>query len=138
MSNAIMLHMLDTNIVSYIIKGQSINAENELSNLPANMVCISVITQAELLYGLKKLPEGHRLHIGVHQFLKFVRALSLDSDAATYYADIRHQLTSTGQCLGEMEMMIAAHSLSAGAILVTNNTKNFDRIQLPLTLKNWL
>ena len=133
-----MLHMLDTNIVSYIIKGKSLSAEKELSNIPPDRVCISVITQAELLYGLKKLPETHHLHIGVHQFLKLVRILPLDVDAANFYAEIRHQLTTTGQCIGDMDMIIAAHSLSAGAILVTNNTRHFECIKLPLTIKNWV
>jgi len=133
-----MLHMLDTNIVSYIIKGHAPNVEKELSNIPPEMACISVITRAELLYGLKKLPEPHRLHIAVRQFLKIIRVLSWDSDAATFYADIRHQLTTDGQCIGEMDMMIAAHSLSASAILVTNNVRHFNRIKLPLILKNWV
>lgn len=132
-----MLHMLDTNIVSYIIKGHPRNIENELLKIPPASVCISVITQAELLYGLKRLSETHHLRIGVHQFFKLVRVLSWDADAADYYAEIRHQLTTKGQCIGEMDMMIAAHSLSLGAVLVTNNIRHFQRINLPLTLKNW-
>ena len=60
--------MLDTNIVSYLIKGNSTNVEKELSNIAPEMTCISVITRAELLYGLKKLPETNRLHIAVRQF----------------------------------------------------------------------
>jgi tRNA(fMet)-specific endonuclease VapC len=133
-----MLHMLDTNIVSYLIKGHSKTIEAALSNLPPDMVCISVITRAELLYGLKKLSETHRLHIAVHQFLKIIRILPWDTDAADYYAEIRHQLTVNGQGIGEMDMMIAAHSLSVGAILVTNNVRHFESIKLPLTLKNWV
>lgn len=133
-----MLHMLDTNIVSYIIKGRSSQLEKKLSDIPPSMICVSALTQAELLYGLKKLPEQHHLHLGVHQFLKLVNILSWDRDAATFYAEIRHQLMTSGQCIGEMDMMIAAHSLSAAAILVTNNIRHFERIQLPLTLVNWV
>lgn len=133
-----MLHMLDTNIVSYIIKKHSKKIEQELANIPPDMLCISVMTQAELLYGLKKLSDTNRLHIAVHQFLKMVRVFSWDNDAANFYAEIRHQLTTEGQTIGEMDMMIAAHSLSAGAVLVTNNTRHFERIKLPLTLKNWV
>lgn len=132
-----MLHMLDTNIVSYLIKGHPSTVEIELSNIPPELICISVITRAELLYGLKKLPETNKLHIIVHQFLKIIRILAWEQDAADYYAEIRHQLTTEGQCIGEMDMMIAAHSLAAGAVLVTNNTRHFERIKLPLTLKNW-
>ena len=102
------------------------------------MVCVSVVTQAELLYGLKALPPAHRLHAGVRQFLKIIRILPWDSDAAAFYADIRHQFVTKGQTIGEMDMMIAAHALAAGAVLVTNNIKHFKRIRAPLALVNWV
>jgi len=132
-----MLHMLDTDTASYIIKGRSPQVEAKLASLVPSMVCISVITRAELMYGLKRLPADHRLHLGVRRFLRIVRILPWDSDAADYYADIRHQLISSGMTIGEMDMMIAAHSLSAGAVLVTNNTRHYERITLPLVLDNW-
>lgn len=66
-----------------------------------------------------------------------MRVLPWDSDAADYYADIRHQLVSTGNAIGELDMMIAAHSLSVSAVLVTNNTEHLSRIAAPLTLVNW-
>jgi len=101
------------------------------------MVCISVMTRAELLYGLKRLPPGHRLHAGVRQFLKIVQALPWDAEAADFYAEIRYQLAAAGQLIGEIDMMIAAHSLAAGAVLVTNNTRHYQRIPAPLLLENW-
>jgi tRNA(fMet)-specific endonuclease VapC len=133
-----MLHMLDTDMTSYIIKGRSPAIEEKLGALDPSLVSISVITRAELLYGLKRLPPSHRLHLAVRQFLRLVRILSWDADAADYYADIRHQLVTTGQPIGELDMMIAAHSLSSGAALVTNNVRHFERIEAPLTLVNWL
>ena len=132
-----MLHMLDTDIASYIIKGRSAAITAKLRTLSPSMVCVSVITRAELLYGLKRLPPEHRLHLAVRQFLRIVRVLPWDSQAADWYADICHQLLSSGQPIGELDMMIAAHSLSAGAVLVTNNQRHFERIQAPLTLLNW-
>jgi tRNA(fMet)-specific endonuclease VapC len=132
-----MLHMLDTDIASYIIRGRSPEVEAKLSAIEPSMVCVSVITRAELLYGLKRLPPGHRLHLGVRQFLKIVRALPWDAEAADFYAEIRHQLVTTGQPIGELDMMIAAQSLSAAAVLVTNNTRHYERIQAPLILQNW-
>ena len=132
-----MLHMLDTDTSSYLIKGKSPLIEARLGALVPAMVCISVITRAELLYGLKRLTGEHRLHLAVRQFLKIVTVLDWDSDAANWYADIRHQLTSDGLPIGELDMMIAAHSLSAGAVLVTNNYRHFERIQAPLILENW-
>jgi tRNA(fMet)-specific endonuclease VapC len=129
--------MLDTDIASYIIKRRSPEIEARLSAIEPSMVCVSAITRAELLYGLKRLPPDHRLHIGVRQFLKIVRVLSWDAEAADFYAEIRHQLVKTGQVIGELDMMIAAHSLAVAAVLVTNNTRHFERIPAPLILQNW-
>lgn len=132
-----MLHLLDTDVVSYLIKGKAPAIENKLATLAPSLVCISVMTRAELLYGLKRLPPGHRLHLAVHQFLKIVRSLPWDAEAADWYATIRHQLVGSGQPIGEMDMMIAAHALSAGAALVTNNSRHFERIDAPLIILNW-
>jgi tRNA(fMet)-specific endonuclease VapC len=131
------LHMLDTDTASYVIKGHLPRVEEKLAEIPPSMVCVSVITRAELMYGLKRLPPEHRLHIGVRRFLKIVHVLPWDAEAADYYADIRYQLITAGRPIGEMDMMIAAHSLSASAILVTNNTRHYERIAAPLELKNW-
>lgn len=132
-----MLHMLDTDTASYLIKGKSPAIENKLEALAPSMVCISVMTRAELQYGLKRLPADHRLHLVVRQFLKIVRILPWDAEAADWYVDIRRQLVSTGQPIGELDMMIAAHSLSAGAVLVTNNSRHYERIKAPMMLENW-
>lgn len=132
-----MLHMLDTDTASYLIKGKSPAIEGKLAALVPSMVCISVMTRAELQYGLKRLPADHRLHLAVRQFLKIVRILPWDAEAADWYADIRHQLVGTGQPIGEMDMMIAAHALSASAVLVTNDNRHFERIKAPLILENW-
>jgi tRNA(fMet)-specific endonuclease VapC len=129
--------MLDTDISSDIIKGRSPKVEAELSALEPSMVCVSAMTRAELLYGLKRLPPEHRLHVGVKRFLKIVRVLSWDAEAAEFYAEIRHHLMTTGQQIGELDMMIAAHSLSAAAVLVTNNTSLYARIRSPLIIQNW-
>ncbi len=133
-----MLHMLDTDTASYLIKGKSPAIEARLAALVPSMVCISVMTRAELQYGLKRLPSDHRLHLAVRQFLKIVRILPWDTDAADWYAAIRHQLVSSGQPIGEMDMIIAAHALSAGAVLVTNNHRHYERIEAPLILENWV
>lgn len=132
-----MLRMLDTDTASYLIKGKSPAIEARLAAIVPSTVCISVMTRAELQYGLKRLPPEHRLHLAVRQFLKIVRILPWDTDAADWYAEIRHQLVSGGQPIGEMDMMIAAHALSASAVLVTNNGRHFERINAPLILENW-
>src|SRR3989338_7290350 len=132
------MHMLDTDIASYVIKGRSPTLEARLAAIPPDRVCISAVTRAELLYGLKRLAPEHRLHIAVRQFLKIVRSQPWDADAADQYAEIRHQLASSGQPIGEMDMMIAAHALAAGAVLASNNCRHFERIKAPLLLEDWL
>ena len=137
MTPAPVLHMLDTDTASYLIKGKSRAIEARLVQLVPSMVCISVMTRAELQYGLKRLPDAHRLHLAVRQFLKIVRILPWTAEAADWYATIRHQLLTSGQPIGEMDMMIAAHSLTVDAVLVTNNLRHYERITAPLVLENW-
>lgn len=132
-----MLHMLDTDICSYIIRKRSAGVQERLAALMPEEICISVITRAELMYGLKRLPQNHRLQVEVRRFLRLVRVLAWGEEAADYYAEIRHRLLSAGQPIGEMDMMIAAHSLAAGAVLVTNNVRHSERIGKPLTVENW-
>ncbi len=130
--------MLDTDTASYVIRKRSPVLAERLAALPPHLVCVSVMTRAEMLYGLKRLPAAHRLQLAVRRFLRIVRVLPWDAEAADYYADIRYQLVVAGQPIGELDMMIAAHSLSAGAVLVTNNTRHFQRIEAPLALVNWM
>jgi tRNA(fMet)-specific endonuclease VapC len=132
-----MLRMLDTDIASYIIKARSPAMEAKLAAIEPSMVCVSAMTRAELVCGLKRLPPNHRLHVGVRQFLRTVRVLPWGARAADFHAEIRHQLVTAGRPIGEMDMMIAAHSLAAAAILVTNNTRHYERIPAPLLLENW-
>ena len=131
------LHMLDTDIVSYIIRKRPPGIETRLAGLPLSHVCMSAVTRAELMYGLKRLPRSHWLHMGVREFLRVVRPLAWDADAADQYADIRHQLTQQGQPIGELDLMIAAHALAANAVLVTNNGRHYRRIDAPLQVVNW-
>ena len=128
--------MLDTDTARYIIKERPPEVAEHLASIPPADICVSAITQAELRYGLKRLPAGHRLQLGVSRFLGAVHVLPWDAVAADAYADIRHLLETTGQPIGEMDMMIAAHALAAGAVLVTNNVRRFERLP-SLALVNW-
>jgi tRNA(fMet)-specific endonuclease VapC len=132
-----MLYMLDTDITSYLLRGRSPEIEQRLAALSPSDVCISVVTRAELQYGLKRLPLKHKLHLVVGQFLKLVQALPWDAEAADWYAGIRHQLGSAGQPIGHLDMMIAGQALASGATLVTNNQRHYARIKAPLLLENW-
>jgi tRNA(fMet)-specific endonuclease VapC len=132
-----MLYMLDTDMCSYVIRRHPAAAHRRLSAVLPEHVCMSVVTRAELLYGLRRVPPTHRLHTEVRLILDTVRALPWGEDAADYYAGIRHQLVTAGKPIGELDMMIAAHALAANAVLVTNNLRHYQRIAQPLTLENW-
>lgn len=133
-----MLHLLDTDTASYIIKEHKAAFRERLGGLDPRQVAISAITQAELLYGLQRLLPSHRLHLVVREFLDSIRVLAWPAEAAEHYAKIRHQLTAEGQPIGHLDMMIAAHALALRATLVTNNMRHFGRIAAPLILVNWL
>jgi tRNA(fMet)-specific endonuclease VapC len=130
--------MLDTDISSYIIKGGYGSVERHVRTVGSKDLCISAITRAELIYGLKRLPAKHRLHTTVHHYLKTMAMLPWDAEAADFHATIKHQLVIAGTPIGDMDMLIAAHALAADAVLVTNNTRHFKKIQLPLMLANWM
>lgn len=132
-----LLHMLDTDAASYIIKGRPEVVRARIGDVAPDRLCVSVITRAELAYGLKRLPSGHRLHLGVRRFLGLVRILSWSERAADHYADIRHDLATSGRIIGELDMMIAAHAMAEDAILITNNLRHFGRMSPPLALRDW-
>jgi len=129
--------MLDTDMARYVIKGRSPEVASRLAEIPPSMVCVSAMTRAELMYGLRQLPEGHRMRLGLRRFLRLVQVLAWDSDAADYYAEIRHQVIASRRPIGELDMMIAAHSLSVGAVLVTSNTRYYAQMVAPLTMVRW-
>lgn len=127
--------MLDTNTASYIIKGNPPKVRQRLNSVSMEQVCISSITQAELLYGLARHINPGGLKIAIHEFLLRVDILSWDSEAADCYAVLRAKLEKAGKCCGNMDMMIAAHALSANTILITSDKgfRHMDKLQL----ENW-
>ncbi len=130
------LYMLDTNTASYIIKGKPAVVRKNLLKAPESSVCISVITQAELLHGVSKKPEAKRLALAVKEFLLRAEILPWDSDAAENYARLRSACEKEGLPLGTMDMLIAAHSIAAGAVLITSDHA-FYRIKHRLSLADW-
>lgn len=129
-------YMLDTNTASYIIKGEPVEIREHLLRVPMVNVCISAITEAELLRGVAKKPEAKRLPIAVKEFLLRVEILPWDSLAAKTYAELRTACESEGKLLGNMDMLIAAHSKAQGTVLVTNDQAFYNIAHL-LTLEDW-
>lgn len=114
-----MRYMLDTNTVSDLLKGGEMIARLQTS--PVADVCISAVTEGELLFGLAKRPGATRLHTAVREFLRHVESVAWDSDAAACYGTLRANMTSTGKALGPLDMMIAAHAMANGLTLVTRD-----------------
>jgi len=129
-------YMLDTNTASYVIKGVPAVIREHLQNVPMANVCISAITEAELLQGVARKPEAKRLPAIVKEFLLRVDILPWDSNAADAYAQLRTACEKEGKPLGTMDMLIAAHSVAVGAALVTND-KAFYNVEHHLTLEDW-
>ena len=128
--------MLDTNMSSYIIKGANDAVQKRLENVPMANVCISSITQAELLRGVAKKPGAKKLPMIVNEFLLRVEILPWDSPAAESWAALRTIFEKAGKPLSAMDMLIAAHAKSCGAILVTND-KAFYNVRKFLSLEDW-
>ena len=129
--------MLDTDICSYIIKKRPSNAQDIFDSLDDDEVCISVITQAELLYGLVRLPERNKINPLISEFIKNIEILDWDGEAAKEYARLRVFLEKKGKPSGNLDMMIAAHALSVNATLVSNNLRHFAGIP-KLKTENWV
>lgn len=127
--------MLDTNMASFAIKGVK-SVHRNLVQVPMTSICISAITEAELLHGLAKKPSATQLHNLIHEFLIRVEILSWNSRAAQAYADFRLLCESQGKSLSNMDMLIAAHSKAIDATLITNN-KAFYQLGLLLDVADW-
>jgi tRNA(fMet)-specific endonuclease VapC len=132
-----MRYMLDTNICIYIIKMKPLKVLETLKRIDIGDVSISVITLAELEYGVEKSQQSERNKIALTSFLSPLEILPLSDNAAVIFGEIRASLEKKGQIIGAYDLLIAAHALSENLILVTNNTNEFSRIP-GLSLQNWV
>jgi tRNA(fMet)-specific endonuclease VapC len=120
-------YLLDTNTVSFHIRESSDALKRRLKRTPANLVGISVVTEMELRYGLARNPKL-RIAPLVETFLAGITIEPVTSDVAPHYAEIRAALESKGRPIGPLDLMIAAHAVSLGAVLVTSNRDEFRRV----------
>ena len=115
------LYILDTNTVSYVLKGNIPEVREHLARVPMAEVAVSVVTEAELRFGLARRPHAKQLAIAVEEFLLRVTILPWDSSAARPYAHLRAALEQAGTPLGNLDMMIAAQALAVNGVLVTHD-----------------
>ncbi|MDD5275729.1 MAG: type II toxin-antitoxin system VapC family toxin [Methylovulum sp.] len=129
-------YMLDTNIVIYVIKRRPLEVLATF-NQHVGQLCISSITLAELLHGVEKSAQpGHNLR-QVEDFVSRLDVLEYTAKAAGHYGDIRANLEKQGSTIGVNDLHIAGHARSEGLILVTNNRREFTRVEA-LRLENWV
>ncbi len=130
-------YMLDTDTCAFILRKSSPALIERIQTVPLQQQCMSVVTLAELLYGVQVSSRKKANRDAVDLLARHVRVIEWTPEAAEHYADIRADLKKKGQQLGANDLMIAAHARSLGAIIVTNNVKDFGRVK-QLRLENWM
>src|SRR3989304_1035263 len=120
--------MLDTNICIYVIKRRPESVLQRFGSFPVGDIGISAITLAELEYGAAKSAKPKQNHQDLEQFISPLQVAAFDQPATEAYGRIRVLLEKTGRAIGAMDLLIAAHALSLGVRLVTNNEKEFKRV----------
>ncbi len=129
-------YMLDTDICSYIIREKPLKVFERFEELEMGQLHISVITYAELIYGVEHSSSKKINRPLVDDFVRHLSIMAWDKEAAEHYGNIRAFLRVEGNMIGSMDMMIAAHTRSQKMILVTNNEKHFKRVP-KLKIENW-
>jgi len=128
-------YLLDTNIVIYVLKRRR-KEVLEIFNRNASRMAISSITISELIYGAEKSPNVDKNLEAIEEFVSHLDVLPYDAKASQHYGQIKAALEKRGEIIGENDIHIAAHAISQGLILVTNNLREFKRVP-NLALENW-
>lgn len=131
-----MTHLLDTNICIYLINKKPPGVVERLLSHDPGSIGISSITLAELRYGAAKSMFVEQNHRALDQFLLPFAVAPFDLDEAGVYGDLRTNLGCRGVPIGPLDLLIGAHALALGAILVTNNEREFERVE-GLRIENW-
>ena len=128
-------YMLDTDTVSFALRGQGRVAARLLEHRPSDL-CVSSITLAELRYGAEAR-RSRKLHRLIGAFMEAIEVMSFDQSAAGRFAVVAAALARRGEPIGTLDTLIAAHALSLRLTFVTNNTRHFTRVP-GLVTENWV
>lgn len=133
-----MRYLLDTNICIYAMKHHP-SVLRRMQQARHEGLCVSAIVAAELAFGVARSATEHREknQAALKRFLAAISVQPWPSDAIWVYGEQRQMLKQAGTPIGEFDLLIAAHARTQGLTLVTNNTREFERIQ-GLTLENWV
>lgn len=129
-------YLLDTNICIYIRQEKPEAVLRRFHKLRAGEAALSIITYGELFYGTAKSKQGLEAMESLRELLNWLPALPLPETAGESYGNIRAELASKGEMIGNNDLWIAAHAISVGLTLVTNNDKEFRRVP-GLKMQNW-
>lgn len=129
--------MIDTNTFSYAVNASSTAAREKLdAACIQGIACVSAVTEAEIRYWLAKKPAAIQLRSAVEALLQSVHILPWTSIEARTYGTLRSELERSGRTLASLDMLIAAHAISVGAVLVTRD-KAFSNVGEALATENW-
>lgn len=131
-----MRYMLDTNICIYLIKTRSDTLLNRMRGFRTAEIGVSVVTVAELRYGAAKSQQTARNQAALEAFLLPLDIANLSMDTTVVYGEIRADLEKQGRPIGPLDTLIAAHALSLDVPLITNNTREFGRVE-GLRVEDW-
>ncbi|NEX18586.1 MAG: VapC toxin family PIN domain ribonuclease [Halochromatium sp.] len=130
--------MLDTNTASFVIRRRPIEVKRRFDAVGHGNLSISTVVLAELLYGAALHPtKSAEIRHDIDDFRRRLRVVHWSEQAAKHYASIRADLRKAGTPIGNMDLLIAAHTLAERAVLVTNNLREFRRVD-GLVLEDWL
>ena len=132
-----MRYMLDTDTCIYIIKKKPNEVIERFKKYDIEEICISSITYSELMYGVRKSQQSVKNYISLILFVNNIEIMDYDSKAGEYYGDIKTELEIKGTPIGPLDTLIAAHAKSLGYTVITNNTKEYKRIN-GLKVENWV
>lgn len=131
-----MKYLLDTNICIYLIKNKPKKLLVRIQKTPLSDIAVSSITIAEMEYGIAKSTKPTESRIALMKFLLPFETIGFTEEAASYYGSIRCDLQKKGTPIGNMDMLIASIALAHGLTLITNNVKEFSRID-KLKVEDW-
>lgn len=132
-----MMWMLDTNICSYAMRRHPIKVKAQFDRVGAENLAISTLVFAELLFGAVRHPaRADAIQADIMDFASRLSVMPWSQAAALHYAHLRKTLEGKGTPIGNMDLLIAAHALAEDATLVSNNTREFERVP-GLKLENW-
>ena len=129
-------YLLDTNIVSDMVRNPQGHIAAHIRKVGESRVATSIIVASELRYGAEKKGSA-RLTLQLESVLGALQALPFETPADEFYGRIRVELEALGKAIGSNDVLIAAHALSLGHTLVTDNTREFSRVR-GLKVENWL